>query len=79
MGAEACARNTSAFLLHLKEGVKNNFAVGCHTVAFQKLFSIPRLNEHSAKCFYHAHRAHRGCSSSAAQAKDAKVRTFCPA
>lgn len=43
MGAEACARDTSVILLHLK--VK--FAFGCHTVAFQKLFNIPKLDEHS--------------------------------
>lgn len=76
MGAEACARDTSVILLHLK--VK--FAVGCHTVAFQKLFNIPKLDEHSGKCFYNGHRAHQGCFSCAAQTKDAKVRrAFCPA
>lgn len=74
MGAEACARNNSVLLLHLKQGAKNYFAAGYHTMTFRKLFSIPSLDEPSAKCFYHGHRAHRGCLSPAVQTKDAKVR-----
>lgn len=40
MGAEACAGNTLGFLLHLKQGGKNNFAAGFHTVTFHKSFSL---------------------------------------
>lgn len=50
MGAEARARNTSVLRLYLKSGVKDNFATGYHTVAFQKLFSIPNPDETRAKC-----------------------------
>lgn len=43
MGAESCARNISVFLLHLKQGAKNNFAAGCHTEIFHKLFSLDEV------------------------------------